>query len=1100
MTPENIPSSDPNLLALEKIKRDSIDSFIKKGITDMDEMSRQFSQMKMAVSAEEIEALAHTMRFDTKVEEPDVEVKAQPENTPKNSLTQAFLGGTHKAKAENGLPADNPVDDRGVLQALNQLGGTNNKGSVAVSAEEAVAIPLKQRKGVREAAVVVGGEKSTRPMRRDKKENWSELDTKISTLAKQIRPIARGAKKTGRVLTPEERKQIAQITLEIKTLKGESTTSTKSERINPVPTTDESTKSSAKERRPQVKLVGGKWVNVKTGEVVSVLGQKPQAANAKATETPEKTAKDAEMFSIRGETTKLQNKHRKGEMSETDYKKKLHELQNKLNKLKEGPDIVPVNKASTTTKNPGGQATAATATIKNENAELKFKPVLTDEDITQLKKAGYTDPQLRIQSGRVRASLNEMRFEDLQTEEARLGSEIKKIKDKDENAFSGEKAYVKTLVRNRANIKREMSLRKKEVEAALTTNQDVAVPSSAFEDDYSPKSQTKDELEKAVLQSERDAFINSVPESAFEDPQTGKAPRSFEPTNEEGSKNEQTEEMTRTRLGIRKHLLGEPWSEKTSEETDKIIDAYDANEDRLSGNGRGRARDSSLEKNDAIAAFAALGQVSAAAEKTRAEKIKSKALEFGRFLEKKASEAGEWYNGKTLPTKLAYSAALLTASLTLAASSAPACGIIAGAALCKALRIGVGFAGSYVALQMILNKSRNEGLTKKGRKNISEGRKNENILTRNPKVSAAILAALMVGTSATVGALIMESLDKTGSTTETPAARKNTLDFAVKNYPIPFGETETPSPTDTVEIKIPVAETLSDLTPTTPAHEMPQGSSLHPYTVEKNDNLYKIIRENFSDIKSLPAGAQANAIENILAEIKLNPEEYGIISNDVNKLAIGDKIDLEKIKEILENKVVKGDSIIDRANIVSNGGNLPPLNSDVVHHIEVHPESQVTEASKITTSLNVAETIEDSDTTADASHEVESEASTPTSPEEKSAPQISPTEITQLAENLVNKNLDMMFGKSGFLGLFEIAGKNSLAWKEFAPMSASSIIGTSLEEVRAEPADFQKSFSALHQHLQLLAEKTGIIPTSNESAEVYLAKATAETIKQGITL
>jgi hypothetical protein len=85
-------------------------------------------------------------------------------------------------------------------------------------------------------------------------------------------------------------------------------------------------------------------------------------------------------------------------------------------------------------------------------------------------------------------------------------------------------------------------------------------------------------------------------------------------------------------------------------------------------------------------------------------------------------------------------------------------------------------------------------------------------------------------------------------------------------------------------------------------------------TVVSGDTMYSILENEFNISEHLPEeGRQYNAIENILAQIKANPAEYGITSGDVNNLAVGDTIDIKKIAEIVANHKIAGEGIFEHA-------------------------------------------------------------------------------------------------------------------------------------------------------------------------------------------
>jgi len=67
------------------------------------------------------------------------------------------------------------------------------------------------------------------------------------------------------------------------------------------------------------------------------------------------------------------------------------------------------------------------------------------------------------------------------------------------------------------------------------------------------------------------------------------------------------------------------------------------------------------------------------------------------------------------------------------------------------------------------------------------------------------------------------------------------------------------------------------------------------------------------DLSELDGGKKENAIANIIAYIQKNPAEYGVVSGDVNHLAVGDHIDMEKIRAMLGETKIGGESILEHA-------------------------------------------------------------------------------------------------------------------------------------------------------------------------------------------
>ena len=100
--------------------------------------------------------------------------------------------------------------------------------------------------------------------------------------------------------------------------------------------------------------------------------------------------------------------------------------------------------------------------------------------------------------------------------------------------------------------------------------------------------------------------------------------------------------------------------------------------------------------------------------------------------------------------------------------------------------------------------------------------------------------------------------------------------------------------------------------------EQAEATQLPEYIVQKNDNLWKIIGE-MDEIKDLEGGKKSNAIANVIKAIKNDPEKFKALgfenAEDIHNLEVGQKIDLNEIKKILNTETIgeNKESIIEHA-------------------------------------------------------------------------------------------------------------------------------------------------------------------------------------------
>ncbi|MEK7558446.1 MAG: hypothetical protein AAB507_01305 [Patescibacteria group bacterium] len=252
----------------------------------------------------------------------------------------------------------------------------------------------------------------------------------------------------------------------------------------------------------------------------------------------------------------------------------------------------------------------------------------------------------------------------------------------------------------------------------------------------------------------------------------------------------------------------------------------------------------------------------------------------GRGMLEKWRGVGEWYNKQ--PTKIKLAVSL---GLTAAALGSGALAIGAGAAIFGGLagtaRL-IGSAGTFVFIEKILHTAHAQ----------KTGKERDTGWTEKRQVAEAFIFSVLLGGGFAslaghniASGRLMEALGFGGGKT-------SIVTEMVREAPRPI--------------------TKPSGTYVTP-EQMPAGATLPEYTAVKDDNLYKIIRGNFSDIKNLPAGQQENAIENILAQIRKDPESFGIKGDNINALKAGDIINIQKISEIIESHQIGGQSIVEHA-------------------------------------------------------------------------------------------------------------------------------------------------------------------------------------------
>lgn len=249
--------------------------------------------------------------------------------------------------------------------------------------------------------------------------------------------------------------------------------------------------------------------------------------------------------------------------------------------------------------------------------------------------------------------------------------------------------------------------------------------------------------------------------------------------------------------------------------------------------------------------------------------------------------------------RLTYKGALALAILAGVSSGGAAA--LLGASVGIAMRIGGG-AAAFVGVEALLEKKRQE---------------KERWWNKNPKIMAALSAGIMSGAigkmaSATGadewlshvwgkafgGAEVAQSALERAHGEIIPPPAASVLSPDVKMALEQAHETILPpeAPLGAVEIA-----KAASVVATEAAH-----------TVVSGENLHNIIG-GMKELSELEGGRRENAIANIIAHLQKNPAEYGIASGDVNRLAIGDHINMEKIHSVIAETKIGGEGIVEHA-------------------------------------------------------------------------------------------------------------------------------------------------------------------------------------------
>lgn len=460
------------------------------------------------------------------------------------------------------------------------------------------------------------------------------------------------------------------------------------------------------------------------------------------------------------------------------------------------------------------------------------------------------------------------------------------------------------------------------------------------------------------------------------------------------------------------------------------------------------------------------------------ERINRKAAEKGFNVLEKARKMGDWYkNIKPDSAKIALGIALTAGGIASAMSGAALASALFGSAI--AIKRVVAGAATFVAVERYLNKTTESHMKEKGGE-ITKAQKIRHT------IEATVLAALVGGS----GAIFADHTEVAGGVdsnpehkpeiklpNETPkldieAQTKAAQDYmnatddatreAIKKasgltdvqlITLAPAEAETIQTVENIEG---ASEAVTGIAGENEAQSVVESHTLGSYEVKNGDNMYTIIKDKFPEIANLEGGRQTNAIENILAELKNNGE-------DVDSLNIGDEIDLDVIKEIIETKEIRGEGLIDHAN---------NLDGATVEKIEAYkPEVEESETPEVVVQKETNETQVATDTPSETQMQAQ-ESSVAT-----------PEQIGEIAGQLYVSKINEFFSTPKFLWWGGSEGINSSEWASIKDVSATEASATT---------DNGNAISRAHKFIDNISQISNIKPEPGETIDGYAQRAIAE--------
>jgi len=292
---------------------------------------------------------------------------------------------------------------------------------------------------------------------------------------------------------------------------------------------------------------------------------------------------------------------------------------------------------------------------------------------------------------------------------------------------------------------------------------------------------------------------------------------------------------------------------------------------------------------------------------------------------KYAGKVVEKYQKMPLKKKLAISALLLggglaAASIGGATGIALATGIVSG----KWLQRALSGSATAIGLEGLMKKSQEKKASKEVTSELGD-KLEESLKNNDEKLDKKLFelegekqkqkywryalagsAGVLIGSGLVGKALSGIMPDEWGNWI------KNKFNFGDKTPEVtPISDTAEVTPPLQETIVAPISDT-AEVTP--PLQETIVAPKLEAYSIKSGDRLWDVLKTKVPKIDNLERlGMKDNTVANLIETIKDDPEAYGITSGNIDNLNIGDKIDMERIQDLLENEEIKGESLIEHA-------------------------------------------------------------------------------------------------------------------------------------------------------------------------------------------
>ncbi|MBI5400644.1 MAG: hypothetical protein HZB12_00805 [Candidatus Yonathbacteria bacterium] len=260
-------------------------------------------------------------------------------------------------------------------------------------------------------------------------------------------------------------------------------------------------------------------------------------------------------------------------------------------------------------------------------------------------------------------------------------------------------------------------------------------------------------------------------------------------------------------------------------------------------------------------------------------------------------------------------------------------------------------------------------------------------------------------------------------------------------------------------------------------------------TAEAGDSVWKLAQEQLEThygerFAGLSEAQQTYLIDAIKDKITADPEHFGIGSGDANVLAVGDEVDFKEIfddTQFMDDQFaeVQGLTPEETTNIENYSGNEGSSTPQETADTSAAPETPARTVSPA---------------------EAASYYRAPSAEAVKTLQETSVAQMLAHVDQQFHDDINVMFGKEGFLGFGAVDGMKSQDWLDFENRTPDEIRdATPTGGANSIGINNPEAHGKMEKYLKNVFEKSGIQPEDKETIGAYIKRAMETTARNAVS-